>query len=327
MANVITSIAQQTSPEFELFLKPLIEDPRIDQLPFDLVMTKFQGKDLFFNNNLDKITTKKVSCGWTSGGSVDFIKKTVNPVELQATVEQCYNVLVNTIFANGMADGWRRGELTPEILDFLSTQRAHAFNRDLLSILFLGDTLSLNPYYTPLDGIWKKLQEGANAADGTVNAGTFAVADFSPANFFATLKSIHDQQPLLLKQVERQDKVWLWTDAVYDAYLEYLYVSTQTNAGIVQRESIVDGITANSFLGIPIVRTKIVDERLAQDFPLLSPFRTILTVPSNHKVVLDASGFLEELAWYERKEDTYYLAGSALLAYAYGYGEFNVFSL
>jgi hypothetical protein len=131
-----------------------------------------------------------------------------------------------------------------------------------------------------------------------------------------------------LKQIANEGKVWLVTQEVYDAYINYLYSSTQTNAGIIQRESIVDGLSANSLFGIPIVVAKIVDERLEADFTdssgVINPFRIVLTTGSNHKILLDANGFMEELAWYEKKDDTYYLAGSALLAYEYGYGELNV---
>jgi hypothetical protein len=328
MANVITSVAVQAKPEFELFLKPLLDDPKINQLPFDLMVGKYQGQELYFNTQLDKITSKKVTCGWNFSGSASFVKKTITPVEVQASVEACYDVLKETIFANGLPDGWRRGELSGEILNFLSEQRAYAFNRDMLSFLYLGDTVSSTNYYTVLDGIYKKLKAGANATDGTVDAGAVTASDLAANNFLATMRAIYNSQSRFLKQIANEGKVWLITQEVYDAYINYLYASTQTNAGIIQRESIVDGLTANSLFGIPIVVAKIVDERLEADFVdssgVINPYRIVLTTGSNHKVLLDANGFMEELAWYEKKDDTYYLAGSALLAYEYGYGELNV---
>jgi hypothetical protein len=328
MANVITSVAVQAKPEFELFLKPLLDDPKINQLPFDLIVGKYQGQELYFNTQLDKITSKKVTCGWNFSGSASFTKKTITPVEVQASVEACYDVLKETIFANGMADGWKRGELSPEILNFLSEQRAYAFNRDMLSFLYLGDTVSSINYYTVLDGIYKKLKAGANAVDGTVDAGAVTATDLNATNFLATMRAIYNSQSRFLKQIANEGKVWLVTQEVYDAYINYLYSSTQTNAGIIQRESIVDGLSANSLFGIPIVVAKIVDERLEADFVdssgVIDPYRIVLTTGSNHKILLDANGFMEELAWYEKKDDTYYLAGSALLAYEYGYGELNV---
>ena len=328
MANVITSVATQAKPDFELYLKPLIEDPQINQLPFDIILGKYQGKELYFNTQLDKITSKKIDCGWTFAGSSTFTKKTITPVQLQASVEQCHEVFKETIFAKDFADGWKRGELTPELLAFMAEQRAYAFNRDLLSFLFLGDTVSANSYYTPLDGVYKKLKAGANAADGTVNAGAITAANMNASNFFTTMKTVYDAQTRFLKQLPKERKAWIVTEAVYDAYINYLYVSTQTNAGVIQRESIVAGLEAPTFMGIPVVVAKIVDERLEADFTnssgVINPYRVILTDPTNHKIMLDGDGFLSELAWYENKDDKYYLAGSALLAYEYGYGELNV---
>ena len=328
MANVINSVALQAKPEFELYLKPLLDDPQINQLPFDIIVGKYQGQELYFNTQLDKITTKKVTCGWTFSGSSAFTKKTITPVELQASVEACYDVLKETIFAKGLPDGWKRGELSPEILNFLAEERAYAFNRDMLSFTFLGDTVSSTPYYTPLDGVYKKLRAGANATDGTVDVGAVTASDLNATNLFDTFNSIYNSQSRFLKQLPKNRKAWIVTEAVYDLIVAYIYKSTQTTAGLLQRESILAGLDITEFLGIPLYVAKIVDERLEADFVdssgVINPYRIILTDPTNHKLMLDGTGFLDELAWYEKKDDTYYLAGSSLLAYEYGYGELNV---
>jgi len=132
-----------------------------------------------------------------------------------------------------------------------------------------------------------------------------------------------------LERVAKNQKVWIWTQSVYDAYLAYLYASTQTNAGAIQRESIVDGLETATFMGIPIVVVGLVDERLETDFldasnNVVDPYRVILTVGSNHKLLLDGSGFMAQEAWYSQDDDVYRIAGSALIAYEYGYGDLNV---
>lgn len=330
MANVINTVPVQETEGYNLYVKPLLDDPQIQSLPFDMLVGPFKNHELYFTQNLDKISSKKVACGWNFNGSTDVTKKTLVPVEIEAAVEQCYTPLINTIYAGGLPDGWRRGELSAEVLAFMATQQQYAFNRDLLSFLFLGDTISAVPYYTPFDGIYKKLKAGANASDGTVFAGAITASDLNATNFFATMKGIYDAQNRQLKGVAKNLKTWIWTEAVYDAYLNYLYVSTQTNAGIIQRESIVNGLEANFFLNIPILVVPIVDERLEEDFLTGSPaaptnpYRVILTDPSNHKLLMDANGLAQQEAWYERKDDTYYLIGSALIAYEYGFGDLNV---
>lgn len=330
MANVIASPATIGTLEYDVYMKPLLDDPQIQNLPFDILVGKHLDRDLYFNTQLDKISYKKITCGWTYAGGATFTKKTISPVEIAAPVEQCYKELVNTIFAQGLPDGWRRGELSPEVINFMRTQQRYAFNRDLLTILFLGDEANAVAYYAMKDGMYKKLAAGVVAGDGTVDAGALTAASLNTTNFFTTMKAVYDAQTRFLKSVPKERKVWIWTDSVYDAYLAYLYVSTQTNAGAIQRESIEGGLTPTMFMGIPIVRVPIVDERLEADFtfgsPLATedPYRVVLTDPSNHKILLDGSGLMDQEVWYSQDDDKYRVAGSALFEYEYGYGVLNV---
>lgn len=329
MANVIASPATVAALEYQVYMKPLLEDPMIDTLPFDFIVGKFLNRELYFNTQLDKISYKKVACGWDFKGGATFTKKTITPVEIAAPVEQCYRELINTIFAQGLPDGWERGTLSPEVINFMREQQRYAFNRDLLTILFLGDEAHSNPYYAIKDGIYKKLAEGVAAVDGTVDAGvTLDATTLSSSNFFNTMYAVYDKRTRFMRSKDRL--VWIWTESVHDAYLTYLEKSTQGTAGVVQREHIEEGIDSKRFLGIDIVVVSIVDERLEADFvsgspaAVENPYRVILTDPTNHKVLLDGNGFTEQEVWYEKKDDKYYLAGSALFEYEYGYGDLNV---
>jgi len=329
MANVITSIPAQATEQFDLYLKPLLEDLKVNALPFDILVGKYKNRELYFNNNLDKATVKKVTCGWDYKTGVAFTKKTITPVEVSAAIEQCYDEIVNTIFANGLPDGFRRGELTPEIVDFLLTQQQYSFNRDMLSFVTLGDESISDAYYSIMDGMYTKLAAGVVANDGTVDAGALTASSLNTTNFFTTMNAVFNAQSRQLKRLAKNEKVWIWTESVYDAYLNYLEVTTQNTAGAVQTQYVTDGMTASNFKGIPIVVLGIVDERLESDFldasdNVIDPYRVILTVGSNHKILLDGTGFMEQAAWYSQDDDVYRIAGSALLAYEYGYGDLNV---
>jgi hypothetical protein len=333
MANLIVSVPTQETAEYDLYLKPYLNDPQIQSLPFDFMVGAFKNRELYFNTQLDKIASKKVACGWNFVGGTNFAKKTLSPVEIEAATEQCYIPLINTIFADGLPTGWQRGELSPEVVSYMADMRGYAFNRDMLTIAFLGDEASSNPYYAIKDGIYKKLKAGSvtpsfTGDDLVVDAGALNATNLNATNFFTTMKAVYDAQPRLLRNVPKANKAWIWTESVYDLYLNYLYVTTQTNAGIIQRESITDGLDAAQFLGIPIVVVPIVDERLEEDFTQSGitedPYRVILTEPSNHKILMDADGILKTNSWYEKKDDKYYMAGSCLFDYEFGYGALNV---
>lgn len=329
MANVITSIPAQATEQYDLYLKPFLDDPKVNALPFDILVGKYKNRELYFNNNLDKATVKKIECGWDFKTGVAFTKKTVTPVEVAAAIEQCYDEIINTIFANGLPDGWKRGELSPEVVDFLLTQQQYSFNRDMLSFVTLGDTTISDAYYSTMNGIYTKLAAGAAAVDGTVDAGALTASSLNTTNFFDTMNAVYNAQSRQLKRVAKEQKVWIWTQSVYDLYLNYLEVTTQNTAGAMQTQYVTDGLVVDKFKGIPIVVLGIVDERLETDFldasdNVIDPYRVILTVGSNHKLLLDGSGFMEQEAWYSQDDDVYRIAGSALLAYEYGYGDLNV---
>jgi hypothetical protein len=330
MANLIQTVPTITTESNELFLKPLINDPLVTQLPFTFVFGNMP-RSHFYNTNVDKIMKAITTCAPVFGGSAEISKKVLTPIEVQANVEQCYDTFFNKFWGGKLPAGVQIGELTPEITDFMQTQQNYAFNRDLLSLLFLGDenVSESDAYYSLMDGIYTKLKAGAGATDGTVDVGSIVASDLDATNFFATMNAIYLAQSRLLRGVPKANKRWIWTEAVYDLYTTYLETSTQGTAGIKQTEYVVNGVDALTFKGIPIVVVPIVDERLETDFTdnsglPVNPYRVILTAPSEHTVYLDQSSFLNNRLWYSNDDNVVRLTGRATMAYEYGYGELNV---
>ena len=82
--------------------------------------------------------------------------------------------------------------------------------------------------------------------------------------------------------------------------------------------------------GIPLINANYIDRGIAlydttgSPASTVNPNRVILTVPTNHKIMIDGSGFEMIEPWYERKDDMVYSPASAMVDYVYGYGELNV---
>jgi len=257
----------------------------------------------------------------------------LTPIELQANVEQCYEVVLKKLFGDKLPNGWKKRDITPEVVGFLVEQQKYAFNRDLLSLLFLGDTAATpDDYYSLLDGVYKRLKTGATAVDGTVNAGAIVAANLSTANFFTTMSGIYDLQSRQLKNIANDKKIWIWTQAVMDKYLNYLEVTTQNTSGAIQTQYVTDGMMVTTFKGIKIFVPKIVDERLETDFlsgsPSLptNPYRVILTDPTNHRLLMDGNGFAEADVYTDKPTGKVFAEGSCLIDYNYGYGDLNVYA-
>lgn len=335
MANLITEVPSIETPEWQVYFKPLLDDPKINALPFNIAIGNMP-KDIFFNNNVDKISGAKATCGWSfKGDMASFTKKTLNPIEIQAPVEQCYTVLLKKLFGNKLPEGAAKGDLTkvPEVIDFMTTQQSYGFNRDLLSMFFLGDdALAADDYYSLKDGFYRSLLNGVAAGDGTVDAGvTLDASTLDTTNFFTTMNAVYKARTRQLKSMDKSKLVWVWTESVYELYLDYLEVKTQNAAGITQTNYVTEGLAADVFKGIKIFVPKIVDERLESDFTTGSPavtedpYRVVLTAADNHIIILDGeTGFQNADVFYEKLEDKVYAVGSTMWDYKYGYGDQNV---
>lgn len=318
MANAINTVATFEGKNDELYLKPFTNDPTIAQLGFDVKVAKVPLL-LYFNSQLSKITKEKVACGWDFQGAASVTKKTLSPVELAASIEQCYTVFMQTYFAEGLGAGAARGELSPEIIDILQQLHFDANKQDLLRMLFLGDTTNVDNDYSAFDGIYTKL-----AASSSPSVGALVAADFNTTNILTTLAEIWNAQSRIMKGIELGRKVMIVTGNIYDAYVDYLL-----SVGVqFDQSKIVNGIQTVTYRGVPVVAARWVDAALEADFTTSNvtenPYRVILTVADNHKLLLDKSSFGDAMAWYERKDDKYYVVGSGLYAYEYGYDELNV---
>lgn len=329
MANAVTALPENGSIPYEIFWKPLLNDPKINALPFSLNSGKI-GKELYFDAEFTGAPVIKASCGWTYGTGTPITKKALDPYELDFSFQQCYTDFLKSIFGDNLPDGWRKGELTPEIVDRIVTKQSNAFNTNLLYALFFADTASSTTWLTGGDGVFKKLLAGASGNDGTVNVGLISDSDLTPANIEGTLYEIYTAQSDLMKSFDNNQKAFIVTQTVYEAWARYLQINTAVGGNLVDRASVVNGISNIAYQGVPMINASYIDRGIAlydrAGSPLApnQPNRVILTVPSNHHIMIDGSGFESIEPFYDRKDDLVYSPASAMIDYQYGYGELNV---
>ena len=330
MANAFTSLPENGSVPFELFWKPLLNDPRISALPFTIHNGKI-GKWLYFDSEFTDAPTIKADCGWDYKTGAAITKKALDPVELDFSFEQCYTVFLKSIFGDNLPDGWRKGELTPEIVDRIVAKQSNAFNTNMLYTAFLGDTGSSTPFLAGIDGLYKKLLDGVAANDGTVDAGSVSDSDLLPANIEETFYGIFQAQSYLMKTFDSSQKAFIVTQKVYEAWGRYIQTKTAVGGNLVDRASVLNGVGAGlSYQGIPLINAGYVDRGIAlydltgSPAAPKDPNRIVLTVPSNHHIMIDGTGFEMIDPFYDRKDDMVYSPASAMVDYQYGYGELNV---
>lgn len=329
MANAVTTIADNNSLAYEVFWKPLLNDPKINALPFDIISGKI-GKELYFDSEFISSPTIKAACGWDYKTGTGITKKVLNPVELDFSFEQCYTVFLKSIFGDNLPDGWRKGELTPEIINRILTKQSNAFNTNMLYALFLSDTGGSTPWLAGIDGVFTKLLAGVAGNDGTVDAGAIADSDLTLANIEGTMYGIYTAQSNLMKTFDNNQKAFIVTQTVYEAWTRFLQVGNGSAWNYSDPNAIKNGVTGITYQGIPLINANYIDRGLAlyatagSPPAVVDPNRVLLTVPSNHKIMIDGAGFEMIEPFYDRKDDMVYSPASAMVDYQYGYGELNV---
>lgn len=329
MANAVTTIADNNSLAYEVFWKPLFNDPKINALPFDIISGKI-GKELYFDSEFTDSPTIKAACGWDYKTGTGITKKVLNPVELDFSFEQCYTVFLKSIFGDSLPDGWRKGELTPEIINRILTKQSNAFNTNMLYALFLSDTGGSTPWLAGIDGVFTKLLAGVAGNDGTVDAGAISGSDLTLANIEGTMYGIYTAQSDLMKTFDNNKKAFIVTQTVYEAWSRFLQVGNGSAWNYANPAAIQNGVSGITYQGIPLINANYIDRGLAlyatagSPPAVVDPNRVLLTVPSNHKIMIDGSGFEMIEPFYDRKDDMVYSPASAMVDYQYGYGELNV---
>lgn len=327
--DAFSTIPESNSLAYEIFWKPLFNDPKISALPF-VIHTGKIGKELYFDTEFTDTPTIKATCGWDWKDGTPITKKALDPVEYDFSFKQCYTEFVKSIWGDNLPNGWRKGELTPEIINRIITKQSNAFNANMLIALFLSDTGGSFPWLAGFEGVYEKLKAGSVAVDGTVDVGAVTATDLLPANIEATMYEIYTAQSNLMKTFDNSSKVFIVTQTVYEAWARFLQIGDGSALQYSDPAAIRAGVGDIRYQGIPLVNANYIDRGLAlydlsgSPSAVTEPNRIILTIGSNHHIMIDGSGFEMIDPFYDRKDDIVYSPASAMLDYQYGYGAFNV---
>jgi hypothetical protein len=108
-------------------------------------------------------------------------------------------------------------------------------------------------------------------------------------------------------------------------------LQTQTGmTSILQTDYITKGINTLTYNDVPFYVVDFVDRGLklydvtGSPASTLNPHRAILTVGSNHHIMIDGDGFEMVDPFYDRKDDIVYSPASAMVDYVYLFGDLNV---
>lgn len=323
---ILTDVVEFEGDDAGFFLRPVTENPLITDLGFEIEDDTVNNKYIYLNTEIDKITKKRVGCGWVETGTgATIYRKLINPTDLQVQLSQCSDVFDDTVFRKQLKRGVDVNDLTgTEIEGLLLSFIEPVITRDAMRILWLGDTSLASTNYNQLDGIYKQLAAGV-ISDGINDAGAITAASLSVANIQATLTTVYNAADIKLRQVPNAEKAFYVTENVWDAWLAWM----QTNAALQSsKDQLVNGLDRLFFNGVELIKLTIVDEYLTADFSVgspsavVNPRRIVYAKKTNMVLTLDTvSRYNEVKFWYDLTQDLNYTRARYMMAFSYKYPE------
>jgi hypothetical protein len=302
----------------DVFIKPVLATPELASLGIDIRENVVTKEALYKIIPSDKLTKKKIGCGWNPSGNLgELLDEEISVTELAVELEQCAKDFDGTILQTMKNQGVTRNDLTngTVLQDILVGLAKPIIASDLIRIFLLGDTASASEDYNQIDGIWKKLF--AAVAGGKVTRVGTAIADtgmvYNDANkeaALAILNALHFDASYELQAIPETEKLKVVTQSIYNNYMQFLMNNRALESSWVQIQE--GGPKFVSHLGVPVVPISFVDRYLKADFApggdVTSPHRAWYAAKNNLVLATDlASDFTTIDFWYEKKPQMNYM--------------------
>lgn len=305
-----------------LFLKPLITEPTIANLGWNVFYGQRDGY-MYFHDTIDKITTKRTTCGYPSPSDTATIsRKAINPVKLHSYYEQCSDVFDNTILSEARKTGNLNGDLTgTDIQDILLRIFRDAVSRDMLRIALLADTsLVSDANYSMLDGWLKKLKAQIT---GSQDLGSLSDTDINSTNIQATLEAVYAAQPRLLRSIPAANKAFYVSYSVFNAWQNKLISNTSLESAAA---ALVNGNIPTTYKGIQLLPIELLDEYLTDTEGTSHAGNIIILAKKDETALMidSPSAGAEFDFWYSKDDDLNKMSSRYMMDIQIGYSEFFV---
>ena len=332
MSNVLLTNFDYTYPgqlATDVLIKPAIQHP--DALGLFRVLTGIRSKrQLHLVNQLGKTVKGAQQCGNTrvpTGEAVTITNRTVEVDKLEMYLEQCYDVFEDTILEEALRTGVDEADLNGTTIQGIINELIQTNLRSEFFRLFsFGDkTSGVNDYYNPVDGLWPTLLDAATTYEVQRESDISALSQTVGERTFDYLRDMHENAPILLKQVPNAQKKFFVTGNLYENLLTTYEDTDMAAVGITAR--IENGVQTLMFRGIDVVAVYDWDRWIDAD-GLGNNSRILYTSVDNHVIgVENASDRAAYRVKYYDQTDVMQYRAKFKMGYNFVFGDFTVIKI
>lgn len=313
----------------EVLIKPAIQHP--DALGLFRALTGIRSKrQLHSLTQLGKTVKAAQQCGNTrvpTGEAVTITNRTIEVDGLELYLEQCYDVFDETIFEEARNTGIEEADLSGTILQGLINGLIETSLRSEFFRLFsFGDkTNGINDYYNSVNGLWPTLVDAALTYEVQREADITALSQTATERTFDYLREMHENAPILLKQVPNAQKKFFVTGNMYENLITTYEDTDMAAVGITSR--VENGVQTLMFRGIDVVAVYDWDRWIEAD-GLGNNCRMLYTSTDNHVIGIENASDRDayRVNYYDQTDVMQYRA-KFKMGYNFVFGDFTVIKI
>lgn len=265
---------------------------------------------VYYTEQLRYITKKWITCGSeATGNGVEVTQEDIAVTPMRIDLSQCFGIFNQTILEFATKNGYDVNNMEgTEIGEMIMKMIVEGAFWDLLRQIWFGDTASVNDYFSPYDGYFKRIR-------ATVLAGTTpnvpianAAAVDTPTEVYNLLLAVVNNRERVMSSFDKKAQQLLVTGDIYDLYETYL---STLNGSETAYYHVVNGIETPMIKGFPVIKQNIWDE-IRDGNPAIkaeSPYGIVIMTTDDQSLILGVDAeddWAQVKAWFEVKDEKNY---------------------
>lgn len=286
--NIIIPIKAETYNR--LFFQPFLQDKDVfDTFQIFPDMKTTEKKQMLKLNNIHRKTRRASGCGFNAVGGTEVTERWLETVGTTIENQLCWDELKYGALAAQIGQGanYDRIENTA-IAKAVATKIGQGAMQDAIELAFFGDTLSSDPFFNVVDGIWKYIREGVAAGDIYRNSSK-SNSVLATGEAVELMREVYKNAPKELRGMAASNKIFFVSPDVFYQLQDDL-INGLANSAAYSME-VLDGRDIVRFYGVEVRCLESWGELGASQLGLNTAQNLIIYVAKNNFVMgTDGSG-------------------------------------